>query len=57
MFFENFTEESKSIQSMKMGDYQAHLGLIFSFNRIFVLCFLNGGDIQKRIGWQETVRC
>jgi hypothetical protein len=28
MFFENFIEESKSIQSMKMGDYQAHLGLI-----------------------------
>ena len=45
MFFENFIEESKVNNQCKLGDYQAHLGLILK-SRIFS-CFLNMNDAQK----------
>ena len=57
MFFENFTEESKSNKPCKWVITKHFRINELIVIRIFVLCFLNMNDIQKSTGWQEAVRC
>ena len=56
MFFENFIEESKSNKPCKWV-ITKHFRMNEKVIRILLRVFLNMKTIQKRIGWQEAVRC